>query len=1007
MKTPTTSKSAAGWDWLAGGSEMGALLRSMDWSKTPIGGFETWSSALKMMVRLLLANRFPLLLCWGPHYCQLYNDAYRPVLGDKHPASLGQPASECFPEIWDVIGPLIDKPFSGGSATWMDDLQLEYIRYDRLEEAHFTVAYSPVPDESMPSGIGGVLATMYEITEQVVGERRRSALRDLGSRSAEAKTAEEACFIAASTLAQYPEDVPFALLYLHDPHRKQAHLAGAAGMEMGSTESPHEIDLSEKPSCEALWPLAQVVRFETMQIVEDLQGKLSSVPPGPWSDPPRSAVVLPIRSNIAHQLAGFLVLGLSSRLQFDQRYLDFCELVTSQVTTAIAYASELVAELTAMNRLHQLSTRLLREAELQPLLEEVLNATIALQGADFGNVQLYNAKTQALEMVAQSGFGQDFLDHFACVNESGAACGRALERAERVIIEDVLTDPDFAPHRAIAAAAGFRAVQSTPLFSRSGELLGMVSTHFRQPHRPSERELRLTDLYALQASELIERKRAEDALHASEEPFRRYFELGLIGMAMTSPTKGILEINDEMCRILGYERSELLQMTWAEITHPDDLAADVAQFNRVMAGEIEGYSLDKRWIRKDGRVIDSIMAAKCLRRADGSVDYFVGLVLDTTERKRAEEKLGESERRFRLLAESIPHHVWSFRPDGSVGYRNQRLIDYTGLAEQDLRSGGWAALHPDDVERVKEAWEKAWALGTKYEMEHRMRGRDGRYRRFVCRAEAVKDAQGRSVEWFGTNTDVEERRQAAEALHKAQAELVHVTRVTTVGQLGTSIAHEMNQPLGAIVNNANFCFRMATARGDLDDMREALTDIVNDANRASAIIARIRAMTRRSLPEKTSLQLREVIADVLAIAHRELAERRIEVRTELPEDLPRVSGDRVQLQQVLLNLVMNGIEAMSGVAGERRVLTIGGHRDELDGRLAVRITVQDLGSGIEPEKMERLFEAFYSTKPQGMGMGLRIGRSIVEAHGGRMWAAPNAGPGAAFFFALPANEELT
>jgi hypothetical protein len=241
MKTPATSKSAAGWDWLAGGSEMGAVIRSMDWSKTAIGDAETWSSALRMMVRLLLANRFPLLLCWGPHYCQLYNDAYRPVLGDKHPASMGQPASECFPEIWDVIGPLIDKPFSGGSATWMDDLQLEYIRYDRLEEAHFTVAYSPVPDESMPSGIGGVLATMYEITEQVVGERRRSALRDLGSRSAEAKTAEAACFITASTLAQYPEDVPFALLYLHDPHRKQAHLAGAAGDGDGKDrESPRD-----------------------------------------------------------------------------------------------------------------------------------------------------------------------------------------------------------------------------------------------------------------------------------------------------------------------------------------------------------------------------------------------------------------------------------------------------------------------------------------------------------------------------------------------------------------------------------------------------------------------------------------------------------------------------------------------------------------------------------------------------------------------------------------------
>jgi PAS domain S-box-containing protein len=924
----------------------------MDWSKTLIGDVETWSPALRMMVRLLLANRFPLLLWWGPGYCQLYNDAYRPVLGDKHPASMGQPASECFPEIWDVIGPLIDTPFNGGSATWMDDLQLEYIRYDRLEEAHFTVAYSPVPDESMPSGIGGVLATMYEITEQVVGDRRRSALRDLGSRSAEAKTVEEACSIAARTLAQYPEDVPFALLYLHDPHRKKARLAGAAGMEMRKTDSPREIDLRDEPSREAPWPLAETVRTESMQIVEDLQGRLSSVPPGPWSNPPQSAVVLPIRSNIAHQLAGFLVLGLSSRLHFDERYLDFCELVTSQVTTAIATASELVAELTAMNRLHQLSTRLLREAELLPLLEEVLNATIALQSADFGNLQLYNERTQALEIVAQRGFGQDFLNHFSAVNESGAACGRALKRAERVIIEDVLTDPDFAPHRAIAASAGYRAVQSTPLFSRSGEPLGIVSTHFRQPHRPSERELRLTDLYARQAAELIERKRAEDVLRASEERFRRYFELGLIGMAMSSPTKGILEVNDELCRILGYQRSELLQKYWAEITHPDDLAADVAQFNRVMAGEIEGYSIDKRWLRKDGRVIDSIMAAKCLRRADGSVEYFVGLVLDTTERKRAEEKLGESERRFRLLAESIPHHVWSFRPDGSVGYWNQRLIDYTGSTEEELRSGGWAALHPDDVDRVKAAWEKAWAQGTQYEMEQRVRGRDGRYRRFVCRGVPVKDAQSRPIEWFGTGTDVEARRQAEEALHKAQVELSHVTRVMTLGELAASIAHEINQPLGAIVNNSNVCLGLlAQALSPNDDLREALSDILNDANRASSIIARIRAMTQRGLLKKTSLQLRDVIADVLALARRELAEYRIEVRTELPEDLPRVSGDRVQLRQVLLNLVMNGIEAMSGVAEKRRVLTIGGQRDELASRSAVRISVQDLGGGIKLEIM--------------------------------------------------------
>jgi PAS domain S-box-containing protein len=338
MKGPSEPAMPVAQACLSGGGEMGSLMRSMDWSKTPIGAVESWSPALRMVVRLLLANRFPLLLWWGPHYCQLYNDPYRPVLGAKHPASMGQPASECFPEIWGVIGPLIDTPFKGGPATWIDDLQLEYIRYDQLEEAHFTVAYSPVPDETVPSGIGGVLATVHEITEKVVGERRGLALSDLGFRCGEAKTAEEACAIAANTLAQYPKDVPFALLYLLDGDRKQACLAGAAGIEMGTAESPLEIDLRGEPGGQAIWPLAGTVASVDMQIVEDLPGKLSSVPPGPWSDPPRSAVVWPIRSNIVHQVAGFLVFGVSSRLPFDDHYRDFCELVTRQVATAVANA---------------------------------------------------------------------------------------------------------------------------------------------------------------------------------------------------------------------------------------------------------------------------------------------------------------------------------------------------------------------------------------------------------------------------------------------------------------------------------------------------------------------------------------------------------------------------------------------------------------------------------------------------------------------------------------------
>jgi C4-dicarboxylate-specific signal transduction histidine kinase len=303
-------------------------------------------------------------------------------------------------------------------------------------------------------------------------------------------------------------------------------------------------------------------------------------------------------------------------------------------------------------------------------------------------------------------------------------------------------------------------------------------------------------------------------------------------------------------------------------------------------------------------------------------------------------------------------------------------------------------------------WNRVSAEKKAFEMELRLRRKDGEYRRFFIQGAPFLADAGELMQWFGTNTDIEDRHQAEGALRKAQAELTHVTRVTTVGELAASIAHEVNQPLGAIVNNGTVCLRhLAESAHDCPtEVQEALTDIVSDANRASAIIARVRAMTKRSAPENESLQLKEIVADNLALASRELSERRIAVRTELAEDLPRITGDRVELQQVLLNLVMNAIEAMGAVESERRSLTIRGQRDELNGEPAALMAVHDLGIGVEPGHMARLFDAFYTTKPQGMGMGLRISRSIVEARGGRLWAEPNAGPGMTFFCSLPAEK---
>jgi C4-dicarboxylate-specific signal transduction histidine kinase len=262
-----------------------------------------------------------------------------------------------------------------------------------------------------------------------------------------------------------------------------------------------------------------------------------------------------------------------------------------------------------------------------------------------------------------------------------------------------------------------------------------------------------------------------------------------------------------------------------------------------------------------------------------------------------------------------------------------------------------------------------------------------------------------------------ERKLAEAALQKAQAELAHITRMTTMGELTASIAHEVNQPLTAVLNNANACLDLLDpapkrlgeggpkGASHLEEIRDALTEIIEDADRASAVIDRVRQLARKAPFERTLLNLKELITDVFALARYESASRRVTIRTELPEALPLVLGDRVQLQQVLLNLVVNGMDAMDTVEESKRVLMICGRRETRDGMPGVLLSVQDSGTGLMPEEMDRLFEAFYTTKPQGMGIGLAISRSIIEAHGGRLWAEPNQGPGATFLFSLPAAPE--
>jgi signal transduction histidine kinase len=323
--------------FLAHGGEAARLVREFDWSATPLGPIDRWSPTLRIVVRFILASRFPHLLWWGPDYVQIYNDAYSPILGTKHPhEAMGRPFRECWHEVYDVLGPLVDTPFNGGAPTYVDDIELVVHRHGFPEESHFTIAYSPVPDDTAPRGIGGVLADVMEITEKVIGERRLTILSELATQLAAVKTADEAARQAVEVLARFPKDVPFAALYLLDEAGRTLRRVASAGLGDADAQ-PASLALD---AAEAMlpWPVARALRTGATCVEQGLAARVPGLPRGPWADPTDAVAVVPIVATGAGATAGALVAGLSACIRPDDRYAGFIELVASQIALAIANA---------------------------------------------------------------------------------------------------------------------------------------------------------------------------------------------------------------------------------------------------------------------------------------------------------------------------------------------------------------------------------------------------------------------------------------------------------------------------------------------------------------------------------------------------------------------------------------------------------------------------------------------------------------------------------------------
>jgi PAS domain S-box-containing protein len=647
------------------------------------------------------------------------------------------------------------------------------------------------------------------------------------------------------------------------------------------------------------------------------------------------------------------------------------------------------------------------EIVLAELIKTLLRIAVEHAGAGRGLLILFPADEPKIAAEAATGRGQvevtlrDVAPSPAELPE--AVLHTVIRTRESVILDDASAQNPFSTDEYICQKRA-RAVLCLPLVKQS-KLIGVLylennlASHVFTPARIS-----VLELLASQAAISLENARLYNDLLEREARIRRLVDSNIIGIMIWDFQGRIIEANQAILDMLGYRCEELIasRIGWAELTPAEWAPADQDALAQVSAtGSCRSY--EKEYFRKDGSRVPILIAAALF---EWKRDEGVAFIVDITDRKQAEEKLRESEERFRDYAETASDWLWETGPDHRI-IRISEHARAVGIAPSRIPGvARWEIAR--DVESEPEKWR----------LHREMLDTHQPFRDFVystldesgspvyvrTSGKPVFGAKGSFLGYRGTGADITANIRAdhaEEALRKAQMELAHVTRMTSLGELTASIAHEVNQPLAAVVANAEAGLRwLRRGTPDVEAACRSVEWILDDGNRASEVIRRVRALAKKSDVEMVSLDVNDVVRESIALVQRELISHQVSLRAELASPLPMVLGDRVQLQQVIINLVMNGIEAMQSVTDRSRELVIRSGQDETR---QVIVSVTDCGAGISAEDADRLFNPFFTTKSSGMGMGLSICRSIMEGHGGRLWATANVPHGATFQFTLPVS----
>ena len=1033
--------------FLRNGGKTGSLIQAFNWVDTPLGPIEGWSQSLKVALQLLLSSRFPMQILWGSDYIQFYNDAYIPIAGNKHPTGIGQRGADCWREVWDFAGPMLDRVMATGEATWSEDQPLVLNRNGQPEEGYFTFSYTPIWNEA--NQVGGIFIAINETTPKILGERRERALRTEAQTMAKSlehvltSISDEFMMLDANWCFTYVNDRAVAALHtprqallgrsiwqvfpqlVGTPFYQRLHWAVEAqtvtSFELfdadagrwlenrvypfGDGVSLLRVDISDRKRLEQALHASQ----------EQLDSLLNTAPASIarcrfFAD---RTYVLDYRSVGCEALTGYSLAELTPELWAARTFAEDWAANADALFEAVFEQRPITVEYRFLHRdgtvrwiADSLTSRrdeaqncwivtmvgiditARRQAE-EALRRSEAHLALAQKMARFGSWEFYPSGQQSVwsEAIFEQ-FGYD-------PSQTEPSYGDLMQRihpddrqmveqfAERAIVDH---QPYALDLRVVLAdgAQRYLHLRCEPVLDAQGQFVKLMGT----------------------CLDITDRKQIEMVLQESQTRLQLALQGANCGTWDYDLTNQDLVWSERCKAMFGLDSTTPMSFeVFTRAIHPDDRDRVQRAVDEAIAHR-QDYDVEMRTLWPDGTVRWVRSIGRVYRNRRGQPMRMAGVALDISRLKQAETALRESEERYRVLAEAMPQMVWMADRTG-VQYWNQRWYDYTGISSGTaLGTAGAQTVHPDEQEQALVLWQQALETGGGFELEQRIRRHDGVYRWFINRGLPVADSRGQVTRWVGTITDIDDKKQ----LEDQRARLLDQERVAreaaeTANRIKDEflavLSHELRSPLNPILGWARL---LRTTQLSAAKTEYALETIERNARQQSQLIDDLLDVSRilrgKLILNSLPTSLTAVVHDALETVRSVSETKGVQLQTELDSAPFKVLGDPNRLKQVVWNLLSNAVKFTP--AGGRVSVRL----DYVESWAEIQIS--DTGKGIDPAFLPHVFDRFRqadSTTTRdfgGLGLGLAIAHQIVDMHSGTIQAdSPGEGQGANFTVRLP------